>query len=290
MKRLVKLFSLLLIFTAFVSCDNGKDPDNENNGNNGNNTEPKTPFVSDLATARPSGDVALFTWKGEGDVYEIKIYKHNVEEPVLITDIKETSYRWVSTETGRYTAWEVRAKVGDNYSDWSKLEGDFYIHPAIPEGTTVEIEFKGEKWTATSIPYALSTTITSYVYPETFDGVYLIAEQVADGYATFEIRIPLQTGLSNIIDYDGYNLHVTYHEKKSNTDPITGMFVGDWIFIMQPDAGTINIESMDDMSGKGISGEAKILLINFDDYYQGKEDMRTEEVIVKFTNLKLTSN
>ncbi|MDL2289881.1 hypothetical protein LJB95_00565 [Paludibacteraceae bacterium OttesenSCG-928-F17] len=276
MKKLITLISLLPVFFFFTACNDEPKPKPEPE------PEDNSSFVKDLAVSHPSEDVALFQWDGNGDSYELHIHHKFKEYVVIIEDIKDKQYLWEDAEEGIYSCWRVQAKKGENYSEWAELKEDFTITSPKP---SVEVEFKGKTWTAVNIPIQQSKT---FIHMDSsipsLEGMRLIAEEVVDGYATIDMVVPLKMGTVNLDDYSGYNLFITYHELKSYTDPMTQIFMGDWIFMISEEVGTITVESMDD---KGITGELKVKLINYEGYY-GREDVQYEEVIVRFKNIKPT--
>ena len=131
MKNVVKIVSILLLISGivFVSCqDKNKDKDKQTSV-----SAPTNLSVTDITWLS-----AKLTWSGTADSYEIAVGNKTYTATTTLCAPTDLS---ASTP---YT-WKVRAKKGNNYSEW--VDGpNFTTLQAIPEGVT--LQFGTMTWTA----------------------------------------------------------------------------------------------------------------------------------------------
>lgn len=256
-------------------------------------------LLHSMEIERPSNNVAVFKWEGAADSYDLKLKiikgTASVDEKT-IENITAKTYR---LENPQYTGasykyfWEMRAKKGNEYTEWDADTVAFYMYEALPSDAKVTVEFKGREWTATNI---IANLVTINAFGEQKDAMNIIAEEITDGFATVHFRFPLaDIGTTVAIDsnFTYSQTEATYFEELAHEMTGYPYLLGDWIFLLvsidgDDRIGEYKITSYDEAALK-VSGELSIKLFSYDDYYgqQNPDDPRIESVKVKFENIKL---
>lgn len=284
MKNLLKLFGITLFLSSvalFTACNEPEEG-------------PDLITPSDLAISRPAVNIADLSWNGSGESFEVEITVSRLDKELdkkTITGLKEKKYRFENAEfvgEGYDYIWSVRAKKGNEYTEWVKMDEAFHMYDAIPSGSSVEVTFKNRTWLATNIiGYIIRTNVVGDTTIK-YDGFQIIGEEVADGYATVNFRFPVLTeGTTMFTEMPGFSFD--YYESTFH-NIMDDIMWGDWRFYADDDA-YVTISSYDD-NKKEISGEVKSLVYNTKDLFLSDSttaaNTQPEGVVIKFTNVKMT--
>ena len=81
------------------------------------------PYAKDLYTSTVSNTGAVIVWKGRGDKYELRYRKEDKveQEWIVKQNIKSKTLTITGLEKNVYYEVQVRAKQGEEYSDWSEV-------------------------------------------------------------------------------------------------------------------------------------------------------------------------
>jgi hypothetical protein len=247
MKNLLKLFSVSLMVCAlvFTGC-NPDDPDPKPDPK----PDPNNPTAVTTPTNLNATNVAIFSakllWTGSADSFEYEV----TGGATPITGTVTTNEVTVRLTMNTTYNWKIRAKKGNEYSNWVNGVAFTTITPTLPATPTmptepgVVITFGSETWT---------TSASAGVYSDQVNAFQIVASKTGTiQYPYVVFGGNMSVGISNLI-YQAPFPFFDYYEATYLTDGVSKF--GDWWAL----TGSITVTAI---NGTNISGYATVVMVH----------------------------
>ena len=253
MKNVMKLLSILLLASVvFTSCGDKKNT---------------VDIPTNLSVTDITDVSAKLMWSGSADSYEIMLSSQLATNPPFSSTTTSLVLSNLTANTA-YT-WKIRAKKGDNYSEWVAGTAFTTTAPPTPPPSEVIVQFGTATWTA-----ALAGAIDRGAH------LNLRAFKVNNSTLPFIDFLINKTGTTTFTFPNYYTEGILWGEYWENEAQLmqdsAGNMYGDWFAY----SGSVIVTSN---TGSTISGTAELQMFNA---YQAVVLMTTPEMRI----LKITFN